>query len=911
MRSFCRNSVQRKVIFRLTRGSGMLEKWLILSMLISLLFIWDQSTAQPATITYTASNITLSKVFDDLSKKYRIKFAYDAEVFRKIKASFSFRNEPFSKITEYLGNRYSLEFRVMEGTWIVIQKKVNQSSPEIPQNPVPVSVAARSQVTGYVTDQVTGESLNYCSIIFPNNRGTITNELGFFYIETSSDSVSFYITHLGYQRLDTVISVEESQPFRILLKPFITVMQEVNVFRKETNMLEMPKYADRVAFNSSQSANMPRLANDDLINMLTLIPGISFLPGSTGGLSIRGSNPSENLVILDGIPLLETGHLFGNVSVLNAGFIRQAFVSRGGFDVQYGDKASGLIELTGKSGSRYSPSLETSFNLLNGDILASVPLGKKFSVSGAYRRSYMDYWPNYLFKKLLGESRLTNMADQTVSVLPIVKYQDINMKATVYASDNSEIVLSLIRSDDQQMLDYMKETKPLLYRNEWVREKNTGFGLTWFFQTGNWHHYLTSGYSELHHYQEQESGEEIPVSTTDHDHENDNDHHWNSNKIKKENPNRIKYELDTDSNSVHEFRIQNSTEVKHGIFTYGFGAGYVENYFHFRLWSNNSERTVPIDSLKKSSKQRISNIFFQQNIEPVGQFKFRWGLRVNYDQLNGKFYLQPRGGIVYTPSQTMRVYYNAGIYNQFLSKVPLIDYSRNVDLVWYLPDNSGKGMLKSIHHIAGFQWNKGGFLVNAEYYNKSTSGKQWLYAESYKIRDHLHIRYVNYGGEELKQGIDIFAQFRHSHWNHQAGYSLAFDKERIEGINSGSWFPSLNNHRHQLQLTEMFSMKGWVASAIWNFRSGKPRILPSTSSTTLSFERFDYFSQLDACLAKTFLFRHVGLTTGVSLLNILNRLNVVQVDYLHISSMANTYNITSKVSSLSFTPVFFLKFRFF
>jgi hypothetical protein len=279
MISFFNKTRQRIVVFNMSDGAVLLKNTVVLLFIISLFLISFKTAAQPVKISYTASDIALSKVFNDLSKKYKIKFAYDAEVFRNIKASFSFRNEPFDKITEYLGNMYSLEFRFMEGTWIVIQKKINEPAPEIPQNPVAVAVISKNQMSGYVTDQATGEALNYCSIVFPNSRGTITNELGFFYIETPSDSVSFYITHLGYQRLDTVISLKASQPVKITLTPFIQIMEEVNVVRKETNMLEMPKYADRVAFNSSQSANMPRLANDDLINMLTLIPGIGFLPG--------------------------------------------------------------------------------------------------------------------------------------------------------------------------------------------------------------------------------------------------------------------------------------------------------------------------------------------------------------------------------------------------------------------------------------------------------------------------------------------------------------------------------------------------------------------------------------------------------------------------------------------------------
>jgi ferric enterobactin receptor len=910
MKSFFREIAQRKDFFSLKHSTGWWNNRFVLLFLVSFFLVSFHIVAQPAKISYTASNTALNKVFDDLSKKYRIKFAYDSEVFKKINASFSFRNESFSKITEYLGEKYFLEFRLIEGTWIVIHKNTDQPTRQMPQTPIAVTVAARSQLSGYVTDQVTGEPLNYCSIVFPNNRGSVTNELGFFYFETSSDSVSFYITHLGYQRLDTVISVKATQPCKITLKPFTMIMEEVDIVRKETNTVEMPKYADRVAFNPSQSANMPRLANDDLVNMLTLIPGIGFLPGSTGGLSIRGSNPSENLIILDGIPLLETGHMFGNVSALNAGFIRQAFVSRGGFDAQFGDRASGLIELTGKSGSRSSPMLETSLNLLNGDIMASLPLGRKFSVSGAYRRSYMDYWPNYLFKKLLNESRLSNVTDQTINVLPTVRYQDINLKATLTPTDNQEISLNFIRTDDQQMLDYEAGTNPRLYRNEWFRGKNTGYGLTWSFQTGKWHHQLTSGYSQLYHYQEQESGKEYTQTTQ-------SQSYWEylKNKyhktLKFPSPNRNSFTMDTDSNNVREFRVQFSSDVKQGILAHQFGIGYVDNYYYFRLWSDNSEKTIPTDSLERKANQGIGHIFVQQIIQPLKQLNLRWGLRANYDLLTRKLYLQPRGGIEFAPSEAFKIHYQAGLYIQYLSKIPCIDYNKNVDMVWFLPYDTSKGLLKSVHHMAGFQWNRGGFLINAEYYHKTTSGKQWLFAETYKVKWVTHIRYVSYSGEEQNQGLDIFAQFRHSHWNHQAGYSYAIGREKMAGINRNAWFPSLNNHRHQVQLTEMFSMKGWVASVIWNYSSGQPRLLPAATTASLLFERLDYFSQLDASLAKTLLFRHVGLTCGVSLLNVLNRLNIVQVDYLQLASTSNVYNITSNVSSLSFTPVFFLKCRFF
>lgn len=869
------------------------------------------AAAQSHVITYSAREKSLSRILEEISAKYQLKFAFDAEVISAISTTVKFRNESLQNVISYLSEKHALEFRLMDGTWVVLQKRGVQQLPEKTIEKAEIPVITKRQFSGYISDQTTGEPLYYCAVIFPGNRGTLTNELGFFHYETAADSVRFYITHLGFQRLDTVIATNTPHPVQIGLKPFVMLMEEVDVIRKETNTIELPRFADRIGFNPAQSANMPRLANDDLVNMLTLIPGVGFLPGNTGGLTIRGSNPSENLVLLDGISLLETGHLFGNVSALNAGFIRQAFVSRGGFDTRYGDKTSGLIELTGKSGPRSSPSLETSFNLLNGDIIGTVPLGQKWLVSGAYRRSFMDFWPNYLFRKLITESRLTNVNPEAINVLPIIRYQDFNFKTTFTPSPNQEFSLNLIHIDDQQMLDYNAETSLLYYRNEWVRRKNTGAGFTWSLQTGRWHHMVTSAYTSLAHYQEQETGEEKSVPSS-----------WSSffdagkktgwfKKLKEYIPTRTIIKSDNDSNRVQEFKLEYNAEWKKANFVNQVGLGFTNDNFRFRIWADNTEWYIPTDSLFRTSRQRSTYSFFQQNVQLFKQLNIRWGLRVNWDDLTEKLYLQPRGGLEYTPLENLKIYYYGGIYHQFLSKIPLIDYTRNVDMVWFLPDTQGNGVLKSGQHSAGVQWTTGGFLINAEGYLKSTSGKRWLNAETYRERLRTRIRYVYRAGYEENYGVDVFAQFRHPHFTHQAGYSWAVGREKVEGINRNAWFPSLNNHRHQLQLSEMFTMKGFVASVLWNYRSGQPRILPSPNSSALLIERLDYFSQLDASLAKTFLFEHAGITCGFSLLNVLNRLNVVQVDNLQILGQLGSYTITSNVSSLSFTPVFFVKCRFY
>jgi ferric enterobactin receptor len=192
------------------------------------------------------------------------------------------------------------------------------------------SVPATRNLSGFVHDKKTGEALLYCNVIINNQKGGTTNELGFFNFDApGSDSVHILVSHLGYERLDTVVSSRDNL-LRIRLKPANIVLKSVRVVHYEQDVLQTSSHNEKIAFNPVKSAHIPRIANDDLGNALLLIPGIDFHNGGSSGLSIRGGDPADNIVLFDGIPVLETSHLLGNMSVLNAKFVQQAFVSTWG-----------------------------------------------------------------------------------------------------------------------------------------------------------------------------------------------------------------------------------------------------------------------------------------------------------------------------------------------------------------------------------------------------------------------------------------------------------------------------------------------------------------------------------------------------------------------------------------------------
>lgn len=49
----------------------------------------------------------------------------------------------------------------------------------------------------------------------------------------------------------------------------------------------------------------------DILKSLQLLPGVSAEGDGTGGFQVRGGTASQNLVLLDDAPVINSGHLFG------------------------------------------------------------------------------------------------------------------------------------------------------------------------------------------------------------------------------------------------------------------------------------------------------------------------------------------------------------------------------------------------------------------------------------------------------------------------------------------------------------------------------------------------------------------------------------------------------------------------
>lgn len=892
-------------------------KLLIVNILLLVIFI---ANAQDKKITVYSLSKPLSMVLAEISEKYEIRFAYDNDKFQQIKARLDLKRVTLEQFMKVIETEYQIRSKKIEGTWVLVidhseQVQVVQNTENREQTKQQKAQATNFvTVSGYIKDQKSGENLMYCNVGFGEMRGTITNELGFFKIELpAAEQVNVFISHLGYRKLDTLISTKSQSV--IYLDPFDVMIDAVKVTNEEKNVIEASAQSEKIAFNPQKTSNAPRLANDDMANALLLIPGIDFLQGGNAGISIRGAYPTDNLILFDGIPVLEATHLLGNMSVLNSKFIQQAFVSRGGFDAGFGGKVGGLIELTGKSGKNAQPYLDVSANMLNFNALANLPVSEKFSVTAAWRRSFIDKWQNYLYTRLTDNITTENTQNSLIAgINPTFEYQDINSKISFHPSDNLEFNVNFLYGSDYQSRDYGLLNTKEYYRNELISSENMGFSFNWKWQINeNWYQSLSAGFSKLNKSQVDETGKltEFTEVITDPSQNKGKGKGKGLVKTREKTYTKMVYDTDNGANSIDEYRIEWKTEFNTGIFRNQAGLGWSANSFDYSYLADRGLTSLPIDSIVDDRIQYILSGFIQQNIPLNSVFNFRWGLRSNFDLVSRKIYWQPRGGIEFKPTQNLTFHYSGGVYTQFLSSVKRIDSEGHYNPVWYLPDYEGGGAVNSIHHILGFKFERDGWLVNAEAFTRETNGKMNLLAKIIRSGTKSIVRYSPDESDEFGKGIDLMIEKRQGNLNHILGYSISKSEEKMHGLLNGTRFPSANDRLHRLRFTEMATWKNWTISGIFNFGTGLPVYNLTNESSINNYTRTDDFLQLDFSLSKRIVTKHFSANAGVSLLNVLNRKNLVEVDYLRFTSETGSLSVRSDVSSMSFSCSTFLLFQLF
>ena len=246
---------------------------------------------------------------------------------------------------------------------------------------VVTSNAQNGEIRGFVYEKDNSEPSIYTSVFLSGTTlGGQTNLDGFFNIsKIPPGNYTLMVTSVGFDTLKMAIEVKAGD--MLTKKLYITKstieMKEV-VISAET---EAKKTDVRVSVNKitpKEIKQVPTIGGEpDLAQYLQVVPGVVFSGDQGGQLYIRGGTPIQNKLLLDGMIIYNPFHSIGLYSVLDADIIRGADIYTGGFNAEYGDRISSIMDITTRDGNKNRLSGKVAANPFTAKVLLEGPLKKE------------------------------------------------------------------------------------------------------------------------------------------------------------------------------------------------------------------------------------------------------------------------------------------------------------------------------------------------------------------------------------------------------------------------------------------------------------------------------------------------------------------------------------------------------
>ncbi len=159
-------------------------------------------------------------------------------------------------------------------------------------------------VSGYVEDHLSGERIPDVEIYFPDlERGTITNQYGFYSFVSSATQVKLFVSHIAYEPQEFNLRLLRDTTLNIALIPREISLEELEVVASPNRVVENIQMSQH-NIEIAQIETLPVLLGEpDVQKALQLLPGVQAGQEGSSGLYVRGGRADQNLILLDGLPL--------------------------------------------------------------------------------------------------------------------------------------------------------------------------------------------------------------------------------------------------------------------------------------------------------------------------------------------------------------------------------------------------------------------------------------------------------------------------------------------------------------------------------------------------------------------------------------------------------------------------------
>ncbi len=341
-------------------------------------------------------------------------------------------------------------------------------------------------ISGYITDEKSGETLINASIYDINSRkGTVANVYGFYSLTLPQGQIDLQYSYVGYATQARKFELKKDTVINIRFKSSVD-LQEITVIGHQRITGVQSAQMSAVEVPISQIKTVPTLFGEaDLVKALQLLPGVQSGSEGSTGMYVRGGGPDENLFLLDGIPVYNVNHMAGFFSVFNPDAVKNVTLYKGSFPARFGGRLSSVIDVRMNDGNDKEIHGNVSVGIISSKINIEGPIIKEkttFNISA--RRTYSDL----LLQPIIMLGMAQNFQDEEGKLSSGYYFYDLNAKINHKFSNNDRLFFSLYMGDDIIYTNFRNKQTNIYDEEEQIRyESSNRMNLKW-----NWGNIVSS-----------------------------------------------------------------------------------------------------------------------------------------------------------------------------------------------------------------------------------------------------------------------------------------------------------------------------------------------------------------------------------------------------------------------------------
>lgn len=734
------------------------------------------------------------------------------------------------------------------------------------------SNAQTGTIRGFVYLTKTGEPSLFTTVYLKGTSyGSVTDVNGYYSItKLPAGNYIVMITSLGYDTISQAVNLAKGQ---ILTKKLYLHESKVNLSEVHISAQQQARQSETqvstYVITPKDMEQIPTIGGQpEIAQYLQILPGVVSTGDQGGQIYIEGGQPVQNKVLLDGMTIFEPFHSIGLFSVFDGDIISDATVYAGGFNAEFGDRISAIMDIHTRDGNKKQ---------VTGEVDAS-PFGAHMLVEGPLAKNANDD-PNKASVSFIISAKNSYLGQTSKTLYPWVdsgngvpyNYADYYGKISINTPNGSKInVFGFNYSDN---VDYTN-----FYTGGWTQ---SGVGTNFLL---------------------------IPSSTSS---------------LMEGNIDYSNYKINQvggDTSSIGTFNMGLTfTQFMGNIdLKYGFELSSTVSHYDF----TNSENLNIADGY---NSQEINGFVKMKFTSQNKKLILEPGFRIQYYGSLDQFSPEPRFDMKYNFTSNFRFKGAAGLYSQNL--LAAINEEQVVDLFYaqltspplsetpttFTPQNGptytvNNPLQRAYHLTAGFEFDPSKYIqMNMEAYYKdflqtTTLNYDQVYANgTVGVPDTMSKPFLIQSGKAY--GADISIKYDYKRITIYTVYSLGY-------VNywSGTYsFPPPFDRRNNVNLILSYKAGkdlSWTFDVRYNYGSGFPftptqgyyPMVPFNNITTnyttsngdlgilygeFDSQRLPAYSRLDIGIDKTMqLSQAIGLHFNFSVINVLNRQNVFYVNRL-------------------------------